>query len=154
MFTEKELKKAKELAYANWNKALNDEDSVGFEYKGQWISNPFIEQSGRFEFVNYEAMCNHYGTANVEKFIKEILSNKEYHEIKTYMLFEKIVYVPVDEVADQYEAMEIVSNAVESCDINLLNEDADCGETCNGKITINDSLVQSYGELIIHKEND
>lgn len=58
MFSEKELKKAKELAYANWNKALNDEDSVGFEYKGQWISNPFIEQSGRFEFVNYEAMTH------------------------------------------------------------------------------------------------
>ena len=73
MFTTEEINKAKELAYENWEKSLNDEESIGFEFKGQWISNPFVEESGRFEFVNYEVMCEHYGTDNVVTYIKEIL---------------------------------------------------------------------------------
>lgn len=74
MFTTAEINKAKELAYENWDKALNDEDSIGFEFNGQWISNPFLEESGRFEFVNYEVMCEHYGLKNVENFIRIILN--------------------------------------------------------------------------------
>lgn len=73
MFTTAEINKAKELAYENLNKALNDEDSIGFEFNGQWITNPFVEESGRFEFANYEVMCEHYGKDNVEKIINEIL---------------------------------------------------------------------------------
>ena len=74
MFTTAEINKAKELAYENWDKALNDEDSIGFEHNGQWITNPFVECSGRWEFVNYEVMCEYYGLENVEKFIKDILN--------------------------------------------------------------------------------
>lgn len=73
MFTTAEINKAKELAYENWD---NDDTKIGFEYKGQWIVNPFIEESGRWEFINYEVMCEHYGLENVEKFIKEILGKK------------------------------------------------------------------------------
>lgn len=77
---------------------------------------------------------------------------KEYYEIKTYMHFEKTVLVPVDEVEDEYEAKELVSNAVESCEIDLLNDDADCGEICEGKIKINDSLLHNFNNQIIHKQ--
>lgn len=76
MFTTEELNKAKELAYENWDRDLNYEESIGFEFKGQWISNPFLEESGRFEFINFDAMCKHYGTENVITFIKEILKIK------------------------------------------------------------------------------
>lgn len=76
MFTTTEINTAKELAYENWNKALNDEDSIGFEFNGQWISNPFLEESGRLEFVNYEVMCEHYGRENVEGFIRNILGER------------------------------------------------------------------------------
>ena len=74
MFTTEQINKAKELANKNLDKSLNNEDSIGFEFNGQWISNPFIEESGRFEFVNYEIMCEHYGIENVENFIKAILN--------------------------------------------------------------------------------
>lgn len=68
MFTPKEINKVKELAYINW-----ENGDIGFLYKGTWITNPFLEESGRFEFTSYEAMCEHYGKENVENFIKEIL---------------------------------------------------------------------------------
>ena len=77
---------------------------------------------------------------------------REYYEIKTYMNFEKTVLVPVDEVEDEYEAKKFVSNAVESCEIDLLGNDADCGETCEGKIRINDSLLHNFSTQIIHKD--
>lgn len=77
---------------------------------------------------------------------------REYYEIKTYMNFEKTVLVPVDEVEDEYEAKELVSNAVESCEIDLLGDDADCGEICKGTIRINDSLLHNFNNQIIHKE--
>lgn len=77
MFTTEQLNKAKELAYINWEKCLADgEEEIGFEYKGMWIANPFIEESGRFEFLYYETMCGHYGRENVENFIKEILERE------------------------------------------------------------------------------
>lgn len=69
MFTTEEINKAKELAYKNWE----NEGNIGFEFKGQWITNPFLEETGRFEFVNFDVMCEHYGTENVVAFIKEIL---------------------------------------------------------------------------------
>ena len=33
-----------------------------------------VKHTGRFEFVDFDAMCEHYGKDNVVKFIKEILS--------------------------------------------------------------------------------
>lgn len=77
---------------------------------------------------------------------------REYYEIKTYMNFEKTVLVPVDEVEDEYEAKELVSKAVEVSEIDLLGDDADCGEICNGTIRINDSLLHNFNNQIIHKE--
>ena len=69
MFKAEEIAKAKELSYKNWE----NEDGIGFEFKGMWITNPFLEETGRFEFASFEVMCMHYGTENVVAFIKEIL---------------------------------------------------------------------------------
>ena len=76
---------------------------------------------------------------------------KEFYEVKTYMNFEKTVYVPVDEVEDEYEAKKLVSNAAESCAIDLLGTDADCGEVIEDKVRINDSLLHNFKTQIIHK---
>lgn len=73
MFSDKEISKARELSYANWE---NNGD-IGFEYNGRFITNPFIDESGRFEFTNFEAVCDHYGKDNVIPFIKEILCQEE-----------------------------------------------------------------------------
>lgn len=79
---------------------------------------------------------------------------REYYQIKTYMNFEKTVLVPVDEVKDEYEAKELVANAVAVSEIDLLGDDADCGEICKGKIRINDSLLHNFNNQIIHKEDE
>ena len=73
MFTVEELNKAKELAYENWEK--EEETEIGFEFHGQWITNPFVDESGRFEFVNFEAMCKHFGKENVIALISRLLES-------------------------------------------------------------------------------
>lgn len=50
---------------------------------------------------------------------------KQYYAVTATMIFEKTVLVPVDAVADIYEAMEIVDNGVEDTSIELLSGDAD-----------------------------
>ena len=72
-FTQEQLNKAKELAYINWE---NDGD-IGFLFQGTWITNPFIEDTGRFDFVDYDAMCSYYGKRKVSSFIKKILEKGE-----------------------------------------------------------------------------
>ena len=72
MFTTEELNKAKELAYENWE----NDGGIGFEFGDIWITNPFLEDTGRFEFTNLDAMCNYYGTDNVVTFIKRILESR------------------------------------------------------------------------------
>ena len=46
--------------------------------------------------------------------------SKEYYVIKTFMNFEKTVLVPCDEVFSVAEARQLVSDAVESCEIDLM----------------------------------
>lgn len=72
MFTVEELAKAKELAYKNWEV----DGDIGFEFNETWITNPFVEDTGRFEFTDLDAMCKYYGTDNVVAFIKKILDNQ------------------------------------------------------------------------------
>ena len=71
-FSEKELELAKELSYANWEK---DETEIGFEFLGQWITNPFVETSGRFEFMDFASMCAFYGKENVCNLLSQLLDN-------------------------------------------------------------------------------
>lgn len=77
---------------------------------------------------------------------------KEYYEIKTYMTFEKVVLVPIDEVEDEYEAKELVAEAVECSEIDLSENDAIFGEICQGKVKINDTLLHNFNNQIIHKD--
>lgn len=79
---------------------------------------------------------------------------REYYEIRTYMNFETTVFVPKDEVEDEYEAKQLVSDAVESCEIDLLGRDAECGEECKGTIRINDELLHNFSTQIIHKATE
>ena len=79
---------------------------------------------------------------------------KEYYEIRTFMNFETTVFVPKDEVEDEYAAKELVSSAVESCEIDLLGKDADCGEEYKGTIKINDSLLHNFSTQIIHNNSE
>ena len=79
---------------------------------------------------------------------------KEYYEIKTYMHFEKTVLVPVDDVKDESEAKELVSQAVGVCEIDLLGTEAEFGEICNGTVRINDSLLHNFDNQIVSKNQN
>jgi len=72
MFITEELNKAKELAYENWE----NDGRIGFEFKGTWIANPFLDDTGRFELKDFNTICDYYRKENVVAFIKEILENK------------------------------------------------------------------------------
>lgn len=62
-----QFKAARELAYKN-----DVESEIGFEFNGLWITNPFVEPSSRFEFVNSEAMCKYYGQENIYGFLEKL----------------------------------------------------------------------------------
>ena len=55
---------------------------------------------------------------------------QKYYAIKTSMLFEKTVLVPVDSVEDIDDAINLVDCGVEMGNVDLLNEEAEC-ETVN-----------------------
>ena len=57
IFSSEDLVHAKQLSYDNWEKESTD---IGFEFHGQWITNPFLEASGRFEFKDQNAMYDYY----------------------------------------------------------------------------------------------
>lgn len=57
IFSAEDFAKAKRLSYENWKKESTD---IGFEYIGQWITNPFIDASGRFELEDIQAMYDYY----------------------------------------------------------------------------------------------
>ena len=54
------------------------------------------------------------------------MEKKLYYAIKTSMLFEKTVLVPVDSVMDLDEAIDLVDMGVKFGDIMLLTEEAEC----------------------------
>ena len=70
-FSKEELELAKKLAYEN-----SAEAEIGFEFKNMWVVNPFMEETGRWEFKDLAAMCKHYGEENVCNFITRILQTK------------------------------------------------------------------------------
>lgn len=51
---------------------------------------------------------------------------KKYYAITTSMKFEKTVLVPVDQVEDIDEAIDLVNGGVEVTSIDLLHQDAEC----------------------------
>ena len=76
-FTNDQLALAKQLAYENWEDGPAD---IGFVFNGTWITNPFLEESGRFEFNDLSAMYEYYGEENVVSFLTEILSQDKGRE--------------------------------------------------------------------------
>lgn len=57
-------------------KNMETEDSnIGFDYKGAWITNPFYDETARFEFPSFDMMCQNYGLENINRFIQQLLSN-------------------------------------------------------------------------------
>ena len=70
-FTTNELKLAEKLAHDNHNN--QDITDIGFEFKGQWITNPFMDETCRFAFEDFNAMCDHYGKENIVVLLKKLL---------------------------------------------------------------------------------
>ena len=73
--TEDELELAQGLSEANQRLAETEQGTrVGFEYKGQFISNIFLDETGRFELTLEEAVAK-YGRENVSKFYYDVLND-------------------------------------------------------------------------------
>lgn len=75
---------------------------------------------------------------------------KKYYAITTSMTFEKTVLVPVNQVEDIDEAIDLVNGGVEVASIDLLHQDAEC-ETmacsyadANGILNLSDSDAGYY----------
>ena len=66
------LKNIETLRALSFENMENEETEIGFEFKGQWITNPFLDASGRFEFENIEEAYKYYGEENVEIFIEKL----------------------------------------------------------------------------------
>ena len=66
---------------------------------------------------------------------------QKYYAIKTSMLFEKTVLVPVDSVEDINEAIDLVDCGVEMGSVDLLNEEAEC-ETVKSPYADKDGIYE------------
>ena len=51
---------------------VDDEDNIGFEYKGQFIVNIFMDASALFAYDLYDAIST-YGENNIRDFCKRVL---------------------------------------------------------------------------------
>ena len=69
-FSKEELSLAEKLSYENAN---NEDSEIGFDFNGTWITNPFMDETARFEFKTFTDMQFHYGKENVNTFITSIL---------------------------------------------------------------------------------
>ena len=57
IFAAEDLVLARELSYKNQE---NEDTELGFEFMGQWITNPFVDATGRFEFESIEEIYKYY----------------------------------------------------------------------------------------------
>lgn len=71
VFSKEELDLVRQLAYENWEN--QEESDIGFEFEGIWVTNPFVEVSGGFEFKSFDAMCKYYGKKNIFDFLNRLL---------------------------------------------------------------------------------
>lgn len=79
------------------------------------------------------------------------MKNKGFYEIITSMTFSKTILVPVDEVESSEEAIKIVDDAVENCQINLLGEDAECKTKWRSIMMLSEEDEQRCKEFIFNK---
>ena len=54
------------------DRQFREGEGVGFEFNGQLIINPWMDESGRFELTNEEAI-ERYGRENITMFILDII---------------------------------------------------------------------------------
>jgi len=68
--TTKEIAKVKAIAEKNFidSSEIGDEGMVSFEFNGMCIINPWMDESGRFDLTDEEAIKT-YGLENVLNFI-------------------------------------------------------------------------------------
>lgn len=85
------------------------------------------------------------------------METKKYYAITTSMKFEKTVLVPVDQVEDIDDAINLVDSGVEVAKIMLLDQDAEC-ETiacsyadADGILNLSDADAEGY--QILGNEN-
>lgn len=85
------------------------------------------------------------------------METKKYYAITTSMKFEKTVLVPVNQVEDIDDAIDLVDSGVEVARIMLLDQDAEC-ETiacsyadADGILNLSDADAEGY--QIINNEN-
>ena len=72
-YTEKDFEIVKAFAYENLEmQAEGVEDLVGFEFNGIYIVNPWVDETGRFDLTDEEAVET-YGLDNVVKFVCDII---------------------------------------------------------------------------------
>lgn len=81
------------------------------------------------------------------------MKNKGFYEIITSMTFSKTILVPVDEVESLEEAIKMVDDAVENCQINLLGEDAECETEWRSIMTLSEEDEQRCRDFIINKNS-
>lgn len=51
---------------------VDPEDPIGFDYAGMWITNIFLDSSGRFE-LNLTEAIQEYGFENVNNFAHQVI---------------------------------------------------------------------------------
>lgn len=84
--TQEYIANAKELAekqYSEANELGSFDDCIGFPHNGQYIVNPWMDSSGRFELTTEEAISI-YGTENFEYFCKAITRDNNARKVQGY----------------------------------------------------------------------
>lgn len=84
VFLSDDLERAKALSFENMKK---DSSDIGFEYKGQWITNPFLDASGRHE-LSPARMRHYYGEKNVQEFLEKILSDDTKNPVRKQIIID------------------------------------------------------------------
>lgn len=68
--TDNQLYVIKAIANKQWRD--DKEDAVGFEHNGQWITNPWMDPSGRENLSDYMAVAI-YGKEDFKKFCNDVI---------------------------------------------------------------------------------
>ena len=121
VFTEEELETAKGLSLINHQSESTD---IGFMHNGTWITTPFMEETGRFEFKDYEGMCDYYGKENVENFIDKILGKRKVDISKKTLCLEDYISEVGYVISNPFEVegFEVIAFRVKNGDYDTLKD--------------------------------
>ena len=118
MFSPEDLAKAKRLSCENYEKKETD---IGFEFQGQWITNPFMDVTGRIELTVLDDMHKMYGQENVNSFLIDILRESKYPVSKEKcsscgmcsLVTKTITGVPLKEHEQYYQCLAMAEEVCE-----------------------------------------